>query len=161
MECLKESADAPLTWLPCLYRMILMFLSGVLYCKLNDHLTERINRKKIDIYKDIFKILVVEDRAKATRFIDETIINLNTLKESTQSMLFKTTKEKMDKLTSAKEGLLKGVCDEMLEFREIYGWYKQYNQVIVEENYILNNLEIKIFAQAITRIASNVYLTNS
>ena len=47
-----------------------MFVSGVLYCNLNDSLSGRINRKRADNYTDTFKMMVGEDRVEATKLID-------------------------------------------------------------------------------------------
>ena len=121
MKMLRQCSDMELSWLPHLYRTVLMFLAGCLYCKLNDALAETINKRKSDLivgdelYGAVFHKMVGEDKVEATNYLDSVANTLNTKKEEVKAVLLKTTKANMEKVCTAKNGVLGKVSKEMAE----------------------------------------------
>ena len=84
---------------------------------------------------------------------------LNTKKEEVKAVLLKTTKANMEKVCTAKNGVLGKVSKEMEEVVKIHERYRKYEKVMENSEY-LKELAVGEFAKAARKIANSAYLTD-
>ena len=88
IKILGESNQYGFDWLPNMYRLVLLFECGVVYCLKNNELGEMINKRDVNhvfslnsnIFKDVYAKLIRQDRSILTKYLDEVVITLNSQK---------------------------------------------------------------------------------